>query len=98
MNRTDVEKIVFTAVEELNASLPEDRRVPVAAETRLIGEGGSLDSIGLVDLILSVETKVSDAGGGAITIADEKAFSQKQSPFLSLGTLTDYVTSLLSNS
>ena len=95
MNRADIEKLVFAAAEELNASLPEDRRIPVEAETRLIGEGGRLDSIGLVDLILSVEQKVGDAGGGAITIADEKAFSQKRSPFLSLGTLTDYVATLV---
>ena len=98
MNREDIERIVFDSVEELNASLPEERRLPAAAETRLIGEGGRLDSIGLVDLILSVEAKVQGTVGAAITIADEKAFSQAQSPFLTLGTLTDYVTSLLQGS
>jgi acyl carrier protein len=95
MNRADIERIVYTAVDELNATLPEDKRLPSQGETRLIGEGGQLDSIGLVDLILSVEQKVQDADGAAITIADEKAFSQKQSPFLTLGALTDYVTTLV---
>ncbi len=95
MNREDIERVVFGSVAELNASLPEKKRLPAAADTRLIGEGGRLDSIGLVDLILSVEQGINEAGGGALTIADEKAFSQAQSPFLSLGSLTDYVTSLV---
>lgn len=95
MKRADIERIVFTAVGELNATLPGDKHVPAEGGTRLLGEGGRLDSIGLVDLILSVEQKVQDAAGIGITVADEKAFSQEQSPFLTLDTLTDYVAALV---
>ncbi|MAB80478.1 MAG: acyl carrier protein [Planctomycetes bacterium] len=95
MKRADIERIVFTAVGELNATLPDSKHVPTEGGTRLLGEGGRLDSIGLVDLILSVEQKVQDTAGIGITVADEKAFSRKQSPFLTLDTLTDYVTALV---
>jgi len=95
MNRADIERTVFAAVDDLNATLPEEKRLPRNGEARLIGAEGRLDSIGLVDLILSVEQKLQDEAGVAVTIADEKAFSQSQSPFLTLGTLTDYVTKLV---
>jgi len=73
MNREDIERIVFGADEELNASLPDDRRLPAAADTWLRGERGRLDSIELVDPTLSVETKAQEVGGAEITLANEKA-------------------------
>ncbi len=40
MKRADIERIVFTAVGELNATLPDSKHVPTEGGTRLLGEGG----------------------------------------------------------
>ena len=62
----------------------------VNRDTILFGPTGLLDSVGLVSLVLAVEQEVSERFGVAVALADEKALSQRHSPFRSIGTLVDY--------
>ena len=61
----------------------------------LFGEGGVLTSVDFVTLVLDIEEAVEDATGQSITLADERAMSQKHSPFRTVGTLADYIAGLL---
>jgi acyl carrier protein len=61
--------------------------------TRLFG--GALDSVGLVSLIVELEQQIADRGEASITIADDRAMSQKRSPFRTIGSLADYVQGLM---
>jgi len=93
-----VEKIIqaiFRAVDEVNQELPEGQRLKKSLDTVLFGRSGVLDSLGLVNLIVAAEEKIEEEFGSTITIADERAMSQKNSPFRTIGTLVDYVSSLL---
>lgn len=54
----------------------------------------SLDSLGLVTLILNIEDNLSEKFGLNITLADDRAMSQKNSPFRSTESLTDYIYNL----
>ena len=67
----------------------------VGDDARLYGDGGLLDSLGLVNLVLDVEQEVNALTGKTITIVDERAMSQKHSPFRTVGRLADYVLRLL---
>jgi acyl carrier protein len=64
-------------------------------ETTLYGKKSILDSLGLVSLIVAVETAIEEELDVSITLADEKAMSQKNSPFKTIGTLADYIFLLL---
>lgn len=67
----------------------------LSAATALFGASGLLDSIGLVNVVLDVEQRVAQETGTALTIADERAMSQKRSPFRTVGSLAEYVAGLL---
>ena len=90
----DVSRAVLEAIAEFNQA--EGTNVPVAADTVLMGEGGALDSLGLVRLVMAVEQKLEDAFGVPVSLTDEKAMSQRNSPFRSVAALTEYAASLLS--
>ena len=90
----DVSRAVLEAIAEFNQA--EGTSVPVAADTVLMGEGGALDSLGLVRLVMAVEQKLEDAFGVPVSLTDEKAMSQRNSPFRSVAALTEYAASLLS--
>ena len=48
---TDNEKViqaVMDAIDELNEQLPKEERLEKSVDTALFGDGGSLDSLGLV--------------------------------------------------
>lgn len=64
-------------------------------KTRLFGEHGILDSIGIVMLLTELEEAIEDQLSLEITLADDRAMSQKTSPFRSVGTLIEYIQKLV---
>jgi acyl carrier protein len=59
-------------------------------DTRLFGEGGLLDSMALVSLVIAVEQAIEEKYGIGVALADEKALSQRSSPYRTIGTLASY--------
>lgn len=90
-----VEAAVFAAIDEVNEQLPEGGQVEKDRSAAVFGESGVLDSLGLVNLIVAVEQAVEDEFDESITLADEKAVSQRNSPFRTVGSLIEYVDVLL---
>ena len=90
-----VEKIIFDVIDETNEELSDSEKIGTSVDTILFGENGALDSIGLVNFIVEVEQKIGEVFETSVLIADEKAVSQKNSPFRTIGTLVDYLTLLL---
>ena len=90
---TDGEAIdlVYRAIEELNLELPAERRVEKSPDAVLFGRDGRLDSLGLVRLIVAVEQRIEDELSVSVTLADEKAVSQRASPFRTVAALAAYL-------
>lgn len=96
MNHSEVVyRIVCKAIEDLNEELPDGRKVPVGVDTQLLGAGAVLDSLSLVSVIIDVETAVESEFGFSVSLTDDRALSQKISPFSSVGALRSYVVMLL---
>lgn len=87
--------IIVSVAEELNEDLEKKIQVEKREAAVLIGQKGVLDSIGLVNLIVAVESAVEDEFGSSLVLADERAMSQKRSPFLTIGALAQYIETLL---
>lgn len=95
LDKDRVVALIFEAIGELNQTRAGSRQVPCSVSTPLFGSQSVLDSLGLVNLIVGVEARIADETGEAITLADEKAMSQRNSPFRSVDALSDYVLALL---
>jgi len=76
--------------------LLEQEGVAVELDERsaLFGSEALLDSLGLVTLIIDVEERLAAEHGFDAQLATDQAMSQRNSPFLSVGTLTDYICAL----
>lgn len=70
----------------------------VSEDTPLLGPGSALDSLGLVTLLVDIEQLLRLEHGAAVTIVSERAMSQRNSPFRSVGALTDYLCVLIAES
>lgn len=98
IEKEKVIQTIFRVVDELNQQLPKKQRLEKSEEAFLYGDSGPLDSLGLVNLIVTTEQKVEEEFGVAIILSDEKALSQKDiSPFETIKRLADYISSLLEN-
>jgi acyl carrier protein len=81
---------VRALLREHDVPVPDD----LGESTRLIGEH-LLNSLDLVSVIVGLEERIEDEYAVSVTIADERAMSQRHSPFRTVGTLADYVHQLI---
>jgi len=86
---------IYRAIDWINGELPPDRQLIKAPETPLLGSQSVLDSMHLVSLIVTIERELEDTFGMALTLADERALSMKESPFRTIESLASYIGVLI---
>ena len=91
-------KVIYSAIDLINSEKDSAGKLVKSEETCLFGHGANLDSFELVGLVLSVENKVAQEFGMAVTLADEKAMSQRSSPFRSVATMANYIVHVIEGS
>ncbi|WP_199911737.1 hypothetical protein [Dongshaea marina] len=91
-----IEMVVDTVSDFINENDVDTSYIDTVNEdTALFGGKGFLDSIGVVMLLTELEERISEDFEVDLTLADEKAMSQRTSPFRSVGTLSKYIEELL---
>ena len=85
---------VLAAVHKLGEDIENEFLKSASSETSLIGRKSEVDSITLVSIIVDVEERLADQLGLDVVLADERAMSQKRSPFRTIQTLAEYVFEL----
>ena len=94
--KIDKKSIVENIIREVSNIIHTDNEEIVFNENSVIyGDNSPLDSLALVSLIVAVEQNIEDEFGISITLADERAMSQENSPFRSVRSLADYVETIL---
>jgi acyl carrier protein len=91
-------EIVKTAVEELADELGYDNLRNPSAETELFGGPDGIDSLSLVSLVAEIERETERRVSKRILLADERAMSRRNSPFRTVGTLSEFLQERLSES
>lgn len=90
------EKIKSSLVKLLNQFVNEneielDTDVVLDENIRLIGTFSIFDSMELVQFIVEVESLLDEEFEIEIELTSEKAMSRRNSPFISINTLTEYI-------
>ena len=90
-----IEKIVLESLIELNEELESKQLNNPSLNTKLYGGSGALDSLALVSFITDLEERISDEFDKDIVLADEKAMSQRTSPFRNVESIVNYIIKLM---
>ena len=93
--RNKVLEVIYRAIDSVNSQQEKDLKLNKDPDVVLFGKNGKLDSLGLINLIVSIEQNIEDEFKTSITLADEKAMSQEHSPFRNVGSMVDYIEILL---
>jgi hypothetical protein len=88
----------LATIDEVNEYLPDDRRLVRSPSTKLFGEQGALDSLGLVNFLLALEGRIADDFGQPVTLVSERALSQRSSPFATVASLAEYAAEVVDQS
>jgi acyl carrier protein len=78
------------ALEQSGAAVPE-----LTEATVIVGKDAVVDSVGVVSLIVDVEQRLEMEHDVSVTLANDKAMSQKNSPFRTVGVLADHVCAVI---
>ena len=89
----DLKRRAFAIVSKAVVELAEDMGFPSLATpvdaTPLFGGDDGIDSLSLVRLVADIERAAERELGKTIVLADERAMSRRNSPFRTVGTLSE---------
>ena len=88
-------QLLYSAVDDVNQQLPRAKRLDKSLDAPLSGEGGRLDSLGLVNLLFATEQKLESEFNASVTLMDDAAMGADANPFRTLGTMADHVAAVL---
>ena len=90
--------IIYKTIDETNEFLAPEKQLEKSPDIILFGQSGHLDSMGLVNFIITLEEMLKEEFSINIVLADERAMSQKNSPFRTVSSFADYILILLEES
>lgn len=88
MDKKRINEIVISTLKDYCEA--NDIHVELTKDTALIGSGRILDSMGLVNTIVDIETAFLDEDV-EISLTSESAMSRRISPFRSVGSLCNFI-------
>ncbi len=86
---------MFKAMDEVNQVLPKEQRLEKSVDTVVLGNQGTLDSLGLVNLIVAIEQKIEEDFGVTIIMTEEKIILEDDRPVKTIGTLAEDIGLIL---
>ena len=87
-------QVVMQAMSAANLARDPAAQLTVSPEAAVFGPDSPLDSLGLVALLMDIEEGLQGLGC-AVSLSDERAVSQKRSPFRSVPSLLGYIGTLV---
>ena len=93
MTKDEIINVIYSSIDDINQQ--NEINIPKTLDAVLFGRKSDLDSLGLINLINTIEEKIEEATGEYISITDERAMSLEVSPFKTVGTLANYIETLL---
>jgi acyl carrier protein len=87
---------IYRIVDTFNAQLPPDTQLTKTPETVVVGPGGTLDSLSIVNLLVLLEEELGKELGGRVVLLDETLIAQAtegQGPLHNLRSIAIHVSS-----
>ena len=84
-------QVVIASLNEVLSMNGDPIPADMSEETVIVGNNAVLDSLGVVSLIVEVEQRLELDHNISVTLANDRAMSQRNSPFRTVGVLADYI-------
>ena len=95
--QTDIQKLIISLLSEMLNKKNIIVNEQINADTNIFGETAILDSLDLVELIVSLEDEIYEIYDVEIIIVDESSIVDENAPFETVGSLTKLITSKVNN-
>ena len=89
----EVLEVVYDCIDDLNSMLPSGAKLTKTADTILVGDNGVLDSLSLINLLVSIEEGLKTKLDLQCFLLDESLLVDPDGPYKSIGRLSEWVIS-----
>nr|WP_321409469.1 hypothetical protein [uncultured Carboxylicivirga sp.] len=86
---------IYLAIEDFNQSVDYSEHLVKSPDTILYGKESGIGSLGLVTLLILIESKITEHFKKNIDLVSEHSFKQEINPFSSIKNLAEYIIELL---
>jgi hypothetical protein len=93
--KIDMLSLVFEAVDKLNEELPPAMKLEKKADAELIGGGGYIDSLQLINFLLFLDDIVTQQTGIHLSLMEDTGLLKDMGPLRSFGALASYLDECL---
>jgi hypothetical protein len=94
MEREQALRILYETIDVVNQQLPPARRLRKVPETVIVGVAGALDSLGIVNFIVTLEEKAGEVLGAPVQLLDDTTIVDEAGPLRSVATLTSHLVTI----
>ena len=94
VDRERILRLVYESIDEVNRQFAQPQRLAKTPDTRLLGDGGQLDSLGFVNLVAAIEERCEATFGVSVSLTSGSQDSADDR-FDSVASVTDYLQRLL---
>lgn len=95
MTREEINQVVIGTFKQVLADGEKIFEGDPTADTMIMGPESPFDSVDLVTFIVALEQALEDDWGKSVILADDRAMSQAESPFKSIGSISNYIELLI---
>jgi len=89
----EVLEVVYDCIDELNRMLPTGAKLTKTIDTVLVGDSGVLDSLSLINFLVSLEEALRSKLDLQCFLLDESLLVDPSGPYRSIGQLSEWVVS-----
>jgi len=90
-------KLIEETIDEINASTPADRRIAKLAQTVIVGQGSTLDSLGVINFLTALEEKVVASTGRSVSLLNEKTLTDGDGSLRTIAMIERFISEQLAS-
>lgn len=83
--------VIYRTIDEANEQQEAGRKISKSTDTVLLGDSSLLDSVGLINFVISLEQQVEQRLGASISLTAEPEMFSTESPLRTVAALAEYL-------
>jgi acyl carrier protein len=86
-----ITELLYACIDSANRMLPSDAKLNKSPDTVLVGDGGVLDSLALINLLVDLEEALRTKLAVECPLIEDDLLADVQGPYRSIANLTEWI-------
>ena len=88
----EIEKLIHETIDEINEQTPAERRIDKSSQAVIVGAGSTLDSLGIINFLVSLEAKVAASMGHSVSLLNDDTLNDPNNPLRTLESIEKFIS------